>query len=127
MLLQDHCEAVANASTREEFQAVLVRFAHDLGFGFMGASAVYARPQARATFVVTHNAPASYLPLFESDAGRFDPVKQHCKRSGVPIFWGQATYVRAGQGEKWEEMAPYGYQAGISMAMHLPLGRHSLA
>jgi Autoinducer binding domain len=124
MLLQDHCEAVANASTREEFQAALVRFAHDLGFEFMAASAVYDRPHAHAKFVSVHNAPASYLPLFDAQVGQFDPVMQHCKHSGLPIAWDQSTYVRAGHGEKWEEMAPHGYQTGISMALHLPQGRH---
>lgn len=124
MLLQDHCEAVANALTRDEFQAALVRFAHDLGFGFMAAMAVYERPHGKAEFVAAHNTPAAYLPLFDSGVGQFDPVMQHCKRSGLPIAWDQSTYVRAGHGERWEEMAPYGYQTGISMALHLPHGRH---
>jgi hypothetical protein len=126
MLLQDHCEAVLKASTREEFQAALVRFAQELGFGFMGASAVYDHPNARPVFVTAHNAPASYIPVMESELSRFDPVMQHCKHSGLPIAWDQSAYVRAGRGELWEEMAPHGYQTGISMALHLPHGRHFL-
>jgi hypothetical protein len=126
MLLQNHCEAVANASTRDEFQAALVRFAQELGFGFMAAAAVYDRPGARVEFVSADNMPASYLPLFHSQVGKFDPVMQHCKHSGLPIAWDQSTYVRAGHGEKWEEMAPHGFQTGISMALHLPHGRHFL-
>lgn len=124
MLLQDHCEAVANASTREEFQVALVRFAQGLGFGFMGAAVVFDHPGSRPVFVTATNAPQSYLDIFESTGGCRGPVMQHCKRSGLPIAWDQSTYVRAGQGEKWEEMAPHGYQSGISMALHLPHGRH---
>jgi Autoinducer binding domain len=124
MLLHDHCEAVANASSREEFQAALVRFANDLGFEFMAASAVYDRPQAHAKFVSVHNAPAAYLPVMEAEIGRFDPVMQHCKHSGLPMAWDQSAYVRSGRGELWEEMAPHGYKTGVSMALHLPHGKH---
>jgi Autoinducer binding domain len=124
MLLHDHCEAVSSASTRDEFQAALVQFANDLGFRFMSASAVYDMPHAPAKFVTAHNTPASYLPLFDAPIGCFDPVMQHCKHSVLPIAWDQSTYVRAGCGEKWEEMAPCGYQTGICMALHLPHGRH---
>ncbi len=124
MLLQDHCEAVLHASTRDEFQRVLVRFAQDLGFGIMAAAAVYDRPGSRPEFVIAHNTPQSYLDIFESDAGARDPVMQHCKFSGLPIVWDQATYVCAGRAELWEELAAHGYQTGISMALHLPQGRH---
>lgn len=124
MLLQDHCEAVETAATRDEFQRALVRFAQDLGFGMMAASAVYDRPHVGAEFVTTHNAPASYLPIFLSGGGLFDPVMQHCKKSGLPIVWDQATYVRAGRGEQWEAQAAHGLRTGISMALHLPQGRH---
>jgi hypothetical protein len=123
MLLQDHCEAVLHASTRDEFQRVLVRFAQDLGFGFMAASAVYDQADGRPEFVTVHNAPVSYLPIMGA-IGAFDPVMQHCKHSALPIVWDQTAYARAGRGELWEEMAPYGYQTGICMALHLPHGRH---
>ena len=123
MLLQDHCEAVLHASTCDEFQRVLVRFAQDLGFGFMAASAVYDHADECPEFVITHNTPSSFLPVFDG-RGLVDPVMQHCKHSGLPIAWDQSTYVRAGRGELWEEMAPHGYKTGISMALHLPHGRH---
>ena len=123
MLLQDHCEAVLHASTRDEFQRVLVRFAQDLGFGFMAASAVYDQADGRPEFVTVHNSPVSYLPIMGA-IGSFDPVMQHCKHSALPIVWDQTAYARAGRGELWEEMAPYGYQTGICMALHLPHGRH---
>jgi hypothetical protein len=124
MLLQDHCEAVSTAPTREEFQRVLVRFAQELGFGMVAASAVYDRPCGNAEFVTAHNAPESYLPIFLSKGGAFDPVMQHCKYSGLPIVWDQATYVRAGRGEQWETQAAHGLRTGISMALHLPQGQH---
>ncbi|MFM8900273.1 MAG: autoinducer binding domain-containing protein [Burkholderiales bacterium] len=124
MLLQDHCDAVSDALTRDEFQRALVRFAQELGFAMVSASAVYDRPGADAEFVTAHNAPESYLPIFLSGCGAFDPVMQHCKHSGLPIVWDQATYVRAGRGEQWEVQAAHGLRTGISMALHLPHGTH---
>ena len=49
---------------------------------------------------------------------------QHCKRASVPIIWDQATYVRDGLGEMWEEQARFGYASGIALALHMPEGRH---
>ena len=49
---------------------------------------------------------------------------QHCKRGTVPILWDQATYVRNGVEELWEEQAAYGYRTGVALAMHMPQGRH---
>lgn len=125
MLLQDHCEAVLHAANQDEFQRVLVRFAQDLGFGFMAAAMVYDRAEGSPEFVTVHNAPPAFLPaFFDASAGLVDPVMQHCKFSGLPIVWDQSTYARAGRGELWEEQAKHGYRTGISMALHLPRGRH---
>jgi hypothetical protein len=124
MLLQDHCEAVMHASSRDELQRVLVCFAHDLGFGLMAAAAVYDQPGLRPEFIGVNNVPVSYLPMFQGEVGQSDPVMQHCKHSSLPIAWNQTTYTSTGHGEKWEEMAPYGYKSGICMALHLPYGRH---
>lgn len=76
-------------------------------------------------FAFVHNAPASYRPSHENrEAGKRDPVMQHCKTSSLPIVWDQTTYTAASMGEHWEEMAPHGYSTGITLALHLPRGRH---
>ena len=40
------------------------------------------------------------------------------------MVWDQATYVKAGRADLWEQQAQFGYRFGITMAMHLPGGRH---
>jgi len=42
----------------------------------------------------------------------------------VPIVWDQSTYVKTNQVDKWEQQAPFGYRCGISLALHMPEGRH---
>lgn len=49
---------------------------------------------------------------------------QRLKSSSVPFLYDQAFYVNAGAGDLWEEQAPFGYRTGVSMALHLPGGRH---
>jgi hypothetical protein len=127
MLLQDHCEAVALASSRDEFQAALVRFAQELGFTTVSASTLYDRPSGSPEIQCVDNTPDAYRCVFEDRSiGRVDPVIQHVKHSSLPIVWDQATYVRAGRGDRWEIQAPHGYHTGIAMALHLPFGRHFL-
>jgi len=62
--------------------------------------------------------------LNDLSIARMDPVMQHCKRNSVPIVWNQDTYTNSGAGDLWETQAPYGYRAGICLALHLPEGRH---
>lgn len=125
MLLQDHCEAVSNARTRDEFQQALVRFGHDLGFSTISATAIYDLPGGGNEGHWVDNTSPAYRHIFEDRTlGPADPVMQHCKHSQRPILWDQSTYVRAKQGNQWEIQAPYGYRTGIAMALHLPFGRH---
>jgi hypothetical protein len=127
MLLQDHCEAVSTAPTRDEFQRALVRFAQELGFDTISASAIYDQPNSDTEALWVDNTPAAYRPIFEDRTrGRKDPVMQHCKHTQLPIIWDQSTYVRANFGEQWEIQAAHGYCAGIAMALHLPQGKHLL-
>lgn len=73
------------------------------------------------------NAPLPYRQRIDDlSLAKVDPVSQHCKRRGVPIVWDQSTYVHVDQSELWEEQAGFGYRCGVSMAMHLPHGRHFL-
>jgi len=124
-MLQGGYSSVLQARDREEFREEVVRFGRALGFETVSAVAVIDHGIGRSDFVVVDNTPKEYLGAFnDSSAMRRDPVMQHCKRQSLPIIWDQATYTSQGQGELWEEMACYGYQTGIAMALHLPEGRH---
>ena len=71
------------------------------------------------------NAPPGYLSAFEDmESAKVDPVSQHCKRSFSPIVWDQDVYVSQGRGDFWEHQAAFGYQSGLSVAFHLPHGKH---
>jgi DNA-binding CsgD family transcriptional regulator len=124
-MLQGSFQAVLEVQTREEFRGEIIRFAQNLGFKNVSAMSVFDRPLGRPEFVVVDNMSADLIEKFQStDCGAVDPVAQHCKRSSRPIIWNQGTYVAAGMGAYWEELAVFGYRCGIGMALHLPEGRH---
>ena len=125
-LSEDHL-SVLEATTKEELLVQLARFAGNLGFQTVTASAVLDHSVGESEFAWVDNAPAAYREVREDrDTAKRDPVMQHCKRSSLPIAWSQATYIQAGQGDVWEEQARFGYRYGICYAMHLPEGRHFL-
>jgi DNA-binding CsgD family transcriptional regulator len=124
-MLQGSFQAVVEVQNREEFRAEVIRFAQHLGFTTVAAASIYDRHDGSSEFVAVDNTPAAYRDKFEAEgSGKRDPVSQHCKRSGRPIIWDQATYVEAGAADCWEEQAAYGYRSGIAMALHMPEGRH---
>ncbi|URI06935.1 LuxR C-terminal-related transcriptional regulator [Aquincola tertiaricarbonis] len=53
-----------------------------------------------------------------------DPVIKRLRTLSVPFAYDQSLYVEEKAGDLWEEQAPYGYHSGISMALHLPDGKH---
>lgn len=53
-----------------------------------------------------------------------DPVIKRLRTLSVPFAYDQSLYVQEKAGDLWEEQAPYGYHSGISMALHLPDGKH---
>jgi DNA-binding CsgD family transcriptional regulator len=123
-MLDRRLTRISEAMTREELLAELVRFANHLEFQTVTATVIVDDPRGESLFSWADNATDAYLAVSGIEVGRRDPVGQHCKRSGMPIVWDQATYTRAGQGERWEEQASYGYRTGIALALHLPMGRH---
>ncbi len=124
-MLQGSFQAVVEVQNREEFRTEVIRFAQHLGFTTVAAASIYDRHDGSSEFVAVDNTPAAYRDKFEAEgSGMRDPVMQHCKRSGRPIIWDQATYVGAGVADCWEEQAMYGYRSGIAMALHMPDGRH---
>jgi len=124
-MLQSSYLSVLEATNREELKIELVRFATELGFDIIGASAVIDRFQIDPVFISVDNTPVGFVDAFyDRSHGKRDPVSQHCKINSAPIIWDQSTYVAVGQGERWEHQASFGYRCGISLALHLPAGRH---
>jgi DNA-binding CsgD family transcriptional regulator len=126
-LLQSGYLSVLEANTKDELLDQVVRFTHGLGFETVTAITVIDQGVGDPEFISIDNAPPAYRQIGDDkDRNKRDPVMQHCKHKSVPIVWNQATYVTAGQAEKWEEQARFGYRYGISLALHLPAGRHFL-
>lgn len=124
-MLQSEYLSVLEAKTQDSFLEKLVRFGTQLGFETISAMAVIDRPTEEPEFIFVDNAPPGFREFADvPELGKRDPVMQHCKQRSVPIVWDQSTYVRSGQGEKWELQAHFGYRTGIAVALHLPLGRH---
>lgn len=124
-MLQGSFQAVLESKSREDFRAEIVRFTKKLGFDTMSAITVVDHSVGDTEFLAIDNAPDAFREVIEDAAAtRLDPVMQHCKRHSVPIIWDQNTYISAGQADKWETQARYGYSTGICLALHMPEGRH---
>lgn len=121
----DDFAAVTRLQTAQELLDYSVRFTRHLEFESVTVIAVQDRTEGESVFHCVDNASAaaaSYRDDF--DVGRQDPVMQHCKGSHVPIVWDWNTYQRADKLAMWEQQAPFGFFAGIAVAMHLPNGQH---
>jgi len=124
-MLQSGYLSVLEAKTRDEFQIELVRFTRQLGFETVAAMTVIDQFLGEPDFFVVDNTPAAYRATFlDRGNAKRDPVIQHCKMKSVPIIWDQATYTNADRGDMWEWQARFGYCCGISLALHMPEGRH---
>lgn len=126
-MLQDGYLSVLESRDRDEFLGRIVRFAKGLGFETVTATTIIDHFLGESEFISVDNAPASYRDVYEDvGLGRQDPVMQHCKHQSVPIIWNRETYIGAGQADRWDEQARFGYHTGIALALHMPEGRHFL-
>ena len=126
-LLESDCLQVLEVRTVEELHARLLRFTKSLGFEFFSAMAVVDHLPEESEFIAIDNAPVGYRARIDDlSLAKFDPVSQHCKRRSTPIVWDQSAYLEVDQADLWEEQAGFGYACGVSMAAHLPHGRHFL-
>lgn len=124
-MLQVGFMSILQAETRDELRDEIIRFTSDLGFETVSATTVVDHPMGDSQFDCVDNTPVGYVDAFQDPTrGRRDPVAQHCKRASVPIIWDQDTYTSCGLGELWERQASFGYRNGISVALHMPEGRH---
>ena len=124
-MLQGGFTSVLSARSADELLAEAVRFARQLEFETVATTLVIDHFLGHPEFIALDNTPAGFRDVFDSlPAGQRDPVMQHCKRSSVPIVWNQDTYVAAERGEMWESQARFGFRTGITLALHMPEGRH---
>lgn len=125
MRLHERFTSVTEVMDRRELLDAVVGFAKQLEFETVGATVVKDLAGAESRFAFVYEAPEAYRAIANNcDDARRDPVSQHCKRSSLPIVWGQHTYVEHGLASKWERQAAFGYRHGLAVALHLPQGLH---
>lgn len=118
--------SIMEARSSEDFRDQIVRFAEEMGFQYVSAMTVVDHSLTQSDFINIDNMPDGWRAAGAAMANthRRDPVMQHCKRGAVPIVWDQATYLKHGAVDLWEEQAGFGYRTGIALALHMPEGRH---
>lgn len=123
--LKRQCLEMLHAQSPREFLRIGVEFVHSLDFHTVAATVVTDHGSTLTQFQSLTNASPEYLPAFENmESAKLDPVSQHCKKFSSPVVWTQDLYTSSGRTDLWEEQAAFGYRSGISMAFHLPRGRH---
>jgi DNA-binding CsgD family transcriptional regulator len=119
------CLEILHVSSVKEYTQHLVNFVHSVDLHTVSATVITDHSATLTQFQSVTNAPQGYLTSFEDlDAGKRDPVSQHCKRSSAAVTWNQDFYVTSGRADFWEHQAAFGYRSGICVAFHLPHGRH---
>jgi DNA-binding CsgD family transcriptional regulator len=123
---QDYLEVNASPD-RATFERRLVQFAQGMDFGIVSAAVAVDQPGQAPVFVMIGNTPQGFIEVSQKTASvRRDPVMRRLKSSSQPFIYDQALYASENAADLWEEQAPFGYHTGISMALHLPAGRHFL-
>lgn len=116
---------LGGSRNRADLESRLVSVAQRLGFDRMSEYLVVEQSDARPSIEIVENTPQAYLRSSRDYVLAMRcPVLRHVKRSHLPIVYDEGTYLRADAADLWEEQAPFGYGAGMSMALHLPHGRH---
>jgi len=126
MLLQRYFD-VSESGDVATFKSRLIQFANDMDFGLVNAILVVESPRLVGDdeFFSVTNAPDEYLSAY-NDVGdwRRDPVMKRLKRLSVPFVYDQETYTSESAGDLWEKQAPFGFQTGVAVALHMPDRRH---
>lgn len=120
-------QAVAHARNKEELLQGLVNVAEKLDFPLVSGLLLIERPSRPLAGVALSNTPEAYRAASaEKTAAKRDPVLKALRAGNLPIVWNQRTYTAEGAGDLWDLQAPFGYQNGIAVALHLPGARHFL-
>ncbi len=123
---QDYLD-VGAASDKVTFERRLLHFAQAMDFGIVSAALAVDQPGEKPLFVMVGNTPNGFAEASRNvDSMRRDPVLRRLKSSSTPFVYDQSLYVEEDAADLWEEQAPFGYRTGISMALHMPAGRHFL-
>ncbi len=123
---QDYLD-ISHAPDKLSFERRLVDFAHQLDFGIISGSLVIDEPGKPAQFVPVGNTPKAFIEAHRSLGNSLrDPVLKRLKRLSIPIAYDQRMYVDDGVADLWDNQAKFGFRTGISMALHLPDGKHFL-
>ena len=123
---QDYLD-VAASRDKATFEQRLLRFAQNMDFGIVSAALAVDQPGEKPLFVMIGNTPQGFVEASRSFAGvQRDPVLKRLRSTSTPFVYDQSLYVEEDAADLWEEQAPFGYHTGISMALHMPAGRHFL-
>jgi DNA-binding CsgD family transcriptional regulator len=128
-MYEDRFLQVMHATTAEQLKHRLVAFGEYHGFPAMCSFVAIDHVNAATEFTYIDNYPDALNDLLDSqpiELARLDPVMQHCKFFSKPVAWDRTTYLEARQEPLWETCAAYGIETGLSVAAHLPQGRHFL-
>ncbi len=118
---------VSTSPDRATFEQRLLRFAQNMDFGIVSAALAVDQPGDKPLFVMIGNTPQGFVEASRSfESTQRDPVLKRLKTSSTPFVYDQSLYVEEDAADLWEEQAPFGYRTGISMALHMPAGRHFL-
>lgn len=121
------CLDILHSSSVKEFSRNVAEAVQSLGMTTIGISVITEHAPGMTEFNTMTNAPEGYVSEFENlELAKLDPVSQHCKHSSEPIVWDQKFYASRGRGDFWETQAAFGLKSGVSVAHHLPHGRHFL-
>ena len=126
MRQQDYLD-VSSSPDRASFEQQLLRFAQNMEFDIVSAALAVDQPGEKPLFVMIGNTPQGFLKAQgDVESQHRDPVLRRLKASSRPFVYDQSLYVEEDAADLWEEQAPFGYRTGISMALHMPAGRHFL-
>ncbi len=117
---------VSQAANRETFEMRLLGFASEIDFEIVQGALVVEQCD-RTLIEAIGNTPKGFITMSRDVENSLrDPVLKRLKRLSVPFVYDQKMYVDEGAADLWEQQAPFGYRTGVSVALHLPGGRHFL-
>lgn len=103
----------------------LIAFAEGMDFPLVNAMLVIDQPIGRSVCLTLSNMPPAFLTASQSlEDGLRDPVLKRQRKQNTPVVYDQDLYTSEDAGDLWEAQAQFGFHTGISVALHLPQGRH---
>lgn len=113
-----------NARDVDAYKACIVRFTQSIGFRTVDALTVLDQRDGTSVFTIVDNIDNPCWSTLDPSLGKRCPVMQHIRRSSYPIVWGSANYRDPAVSDLYDLVSPMGLRSGISIASHLPDGRH---